>query len=399
VRVPPEAYPILASLDRQFPHLRAADRRALTWWVYGAILAGSACQAAVVTALTPLVGAAHQAALRQRLREVFKDGAEHATPCPTDLDPRTCFAPLLRWVLEWWQGDALPLALDATALRDRGVVISVSVLYRGSAIPVAWHVTTTPGPWLGPAIEALQQLAPAVPPERRTLVLADRGLWSPQLWQAIRAVGWHPLLRIRPDATFTPTGGRRVAAQTLVPGPGHAWVGRGIAYKHAPVRQPATLLVTWGPDQPEPWLLLTDLAPDQVGPCWYGLRTWIELGFRALKSLGWQWERTRRTDPVRMARHWLVLAVATLWTLATGTRDEDAERLGRPPSHLRVAKPPPATAGFQRTTSIFARGLARLRWQLLRTRRLWSRQWLWPEALPLAPPGLVVTVIPEPLPV
>ena len=117
MRVPPEAYPILTSLDCHLPDLRAADRRGLTWWVYGAILAGSACQAAVVTALTPVVGNPHTAALRQRLREVFKNGADHATPCPTDLDPRTCFAPLLRWVLSWWQGEALPLALDATALR------------------------------------------------------------------------------------------------------------------------------------------------------------------------------------------------------------------------------------------------------------------------------------------
>jgi hypothetical protein len=39
---------------------------------------------------------------------------------------------------------------------------------------------------------------------------------------------------------------------------------------------------------------------------------WIEFGFRALKGLGWRWERTRRTDPDRVARHWLVLAVATL---------------------------------------------------------------------------------------
>ncbi|HEY7033017.1 MAG TPA: transposase [Thermomicrobiales bacterium] len=52
--------------------------------------------------------------------------------------------------------------------------------------------------------------------------------------------------------------------------------------------------------------------PAAVGVLWYGLRMWIEVGFRALKGLGWRWERTRRTDPDRVARHWLVLAVATL---------------------------------------------------------------------------------------
>ena len=56
---------------------------------------------------------------------------------------------------------------------------------------------------------------------------------------------------------------------------------------------------------------------------WYALRFWIELGFKAVKSLGWQWRKTRRTDPARISRHWFVLSVATLLTLAYGTRAED----------------------------------------------------------------------------
>lgn len=400
MRLPAEAYPILTSLETFLPHLRGAEQRALSWWVYGTILAGSACQTAVLTALLPLVGTAHHDALRQQLREVVKDGAEQATPCLTDLDPRQCFAPLLAWVLAWWPTDmTVPLALDATYQRDRLVVVSVSVLYRGSAIPVAWHVTAANqvGAWLDPALALLADLAPGVSPARDVLVLADRGLWSPQLWRAIRAQGWHPLLRIRQEATFRPAGGTRGPATKLVPGPGYSWVGSGTAFRALPKQQRATLLVTWEVDQAEPWLVLTDLAPTEVGVCWYGLRTWVELGFRALKSLGWHWERTRRTDPDRVARHWLVLAIATLWTLATGTREEDAARLGRAPANLRVATPPPPGGG-RRRVSLFACGLARLRWQLLRTRRLWRRQWLWPEALPQAPPGLRVTVVTAPLP-
>ena len=150
-------------------------------------------------------------------------------------------------------------------------------------------------------------------------------------------------------------------------------------------------MVVWEEGQTDPWLVLTDLAPTAVGVCWYGLRIWVELGFRALKGLGWHWERTRRTDPDRVARHWLVLAVATLWVLATGTRAEDAARRGREPAHLRVALPPPPGV-YHRTVSVFARGLARLRWQLLRVRRLWATRWLWPEPWPDPPPLLRVVV-------
>ena len=48
------------------------------------------------------------------------------------------------------------------------------------------------------------------------------------------------------------------------------------------------------------------------------MRSWIECGFRHTKRAGWQWNQTRMTDPDRAARHWLALAVATLWVVSVG---------------------------------------------------------------------------------
>jgi hypothetical protein len=202
---------------------------------------------------------------------------------------------------------------------------------------------------------------------------------------------------VQGTVTFRPAGQRkRVPARGLVPGPGHAWVGAGVAFKDRPDRRAGTLLVVWDHGAAEPWLLLTTLPPQAVDVCWYGLRAWIELGFRALKGVGWHWERTRRTDPARVARHWLVLAVATLWALAYGTRAEDAEVRGLPPARLRVAPPPPPP-GYRRWLSVFGRGIGQLRWQLLRARRLWARVWLAPEAWPQPPPDLVIVRVSTPL--
>ncbi len=64
-------------------------------------------------------------------------------------------------------------------------------------------------------------------------------------------------------------------------------------------RKHGTLIVVWTVGHIAPWVLLTDLAPDAVGVLWYGLRVWIELGFRVRKSLGWQWQQTHRRDPGR----------------------------------------------------------------------------------------------------
>ena len=59
----------------------------------------------------------------------------------------------------------------------------------------------------------------------------------------------------------------------------------------------------WVPGQETAWVLLMDEPPDRVELGAYGMRVWIEQGFRMLKRMGWQWHRTRRLD-----RHWLVQA-------------------------------------------------------------------------------------------
>jgi hypothetical protein len=388
MHVPRELHPIERALAEHLPHLRPPQRRGLALWVLGAVLAQSACQSAVIAALLPW--APHHA-LRQRLREWLLDGADKAAPCAAQVEAEACFAPLLRWVLGWWQGRELALAVDATARREEVVALVVSVLYRGSAIPVAWAVLpgNVPGPWLGAILRLLRRPRPAVPAGWTVLVLADRGLWSPRLWKRVRDLGWHPLLRIQRRTTVAPDGRERCPAGALVR-PGEAWVGRGRLGWPKGRRRSVTLVAVWTTTQEEPWVVVTDLPPDRVGVSWYALRAWVELGFRALKGLGWQWQRSRRTDPARVARHWLVLAVASLTALAHGTRVEDARERGLPPARLR-APPPPAAHTRPRRISLVRLGIQWLR-HLLARGRLWSRLWLAPEPWPQPPPGLAITV-------
>ena len=149
MRFPPAWYQMDAALAEHLPHLRRAQRQGLALWLYGAILAPSACQTAVITALRAY-GGGHT--LRQALRAWLCDGHERAAPGRTQLEVTTCLAPLMRWVVGWWQGDTLPLAIDATTLGDRLVVVAISGLYRGSAMPVAWAIPPAPGrgPWRPP---------------------------------------------------------------------------------------------------------------------------------------------------------------------------------------------------------------------------------------------------------
>jgi hypothetical protein len=392
MRVPREVYQMSEALSVHLACLTGAQRRGLALWVYGAVLAHSACQSAVTATLLAATAFGGYDALRQRLREWLYDGADKAKPCARAVAVELCFAPLLGWVLAWWQGPRqLALAIDATTHGARLTALVVSVLYRGSAIPVAWVILpgNTKGPWLAPLLGLLRRLRPAVPRRAgwRVLVLADRGLWSPRLWRALRALGWHSLARVQNHITAAPAGRERCRARDLVPRPDTAWVGRarlGAAPRARLCR--VTLIVVWRADQKEPWAVASDLPPARVGVSWYALRMWIELGFRVLKSLGWQWQRTRRDDPARAARHWLVLAVATLWTLAHGTRAE-AAAIPAPAITRTSADRPRQTP---RRISVFRRGLECFAQCLLARGRPWHHLWFAPEPWPEPPPGLQI---------
>jgi hypothetical protein len=68
----------------------------------------------------------------------------------------------------------------------------------------------------------------------------------------------------------------------------------------------------------EQWLILTDLPPKASEACWYGMRAWIEQGFKMTKRGGWQWHRSRMKEPDRASRVWLAISVATIWLLSAG---------------------------------------------------------------------------------
>ena len=394
MRLPRECYQMQQVIETHLPHLSQPQLTGLALWVCGAILAGSACQNAVASALS---AKGNWNSLRQYLREWLYDGSDRARPCKTELDVSLCFAPLLKWVLGWWRSGRLALAVDPTLKGDQTTAIVISVVYRGCAIPVAWRIqrANQRGSWMDQIVELLRELAPAVPREMTVIVLCDRGLASPKLWKQIRAHGWHPYMRYPKSVTFCAQGGRRLPARAFVPRPDTAWIGQGTAFGSAAAKRRCTLLAVWYVEQEEPWIILTDLPPDQVGVSWYALRFWIELGFKAIKSLGWKWDKSRRTDPARISRHWLVLAVATLLTLAYGTRVEDAYDRRIAPGNLRT--PPKAPALIHRnpwrrtgrTVSVIRHGIDWLR-RLLLQGRLWSRVWLLPEPWPQPKPNLEV---------
>src|SRR5947209_19326974 len=121
-------------------------------------------------------------------------------------------------------------------------------------------VTSYMADWL----ELLQAMRGVVPANWLVVALADRGLWARWLFQEIQLLGWHPLMRVNSGGHFRPDGARRfVPVKQMVPEVGMSWRGRGTAFSTSGRQLVGTLLGWWGPEYREPWLLLSDLAPQR----------------------------------------------------------------------------------------------------------------------------------------
>jgi hypothetical protein len=374
-----------AEVSTHLPHLSKRQALGLALYSFGMVLTQRSGISSIVCFLSVVLDK-KEAALRQQLREVTYEAAAKRGAQRREVVVSTCFAPLLRWIIAWW-GSAEPrlaLALDASTLGERFTVLSISVMYRGCALPVAWVVVaaTKKGAWMPHWKRLLRGLRGGVPEHWTVIVLADRGLYSKALYRALQRNGWHPLLRINAQGQCRLRGQTRFQSIAgLLPVANTIWYGPVDCFKTPAARLSCTLLAHWDAGFAEPWFLVTDLAPECADSLWYALRMWIEQGFKDCKRGGLRWEQTKMTDPARATRLWLVMALATLWAASVGGEvDHTLSASGLDGSW------PPGTVTQPRRLSVFTRGLLTIlahlvRWGTLRIGRFWPEPW---PRLPLA---------------
>lgn len=345
-------------------HLSGTQITVLALWSYGIILAKSCGLSSVALALASDFDG-KESNFRQRLREWCWDKKDKQGKKRIDWEVSESFVPLLKWILALWSPEErrLVLAMDATSLKKLFVVLSISVVYRGCAIPIAWVILPEgqKGSWKEPWLKLFQRLQDSTPADWLVIVAADRGLYARWLYEAIRSCGWHPFLRINLRSTYRPQGTKAFRPmRQLLSTPGSVWAGKVTCFAVNSVE--GTLLACWGAKHLEPWMILTDLPPENASAAWYGMRSWIENSFKDLKSDGWQWQHTRMSDPARAARLWLALSIATLWVVSLGGQadatlpDYDLDHL--PPTH--IARKTKIHSSKPRQISCFARGIIRI---------------------------------------
>jgi hypothetical protein len=309
----------LEELSIAFPNLKKAQVHVLGLYSYGMALTKHCGQTIVCVFLALLLKLKSQN-LRQRLKEFNYEAARKRGTKRCELRVEEQFADLALWVLSQWQDKKkLILAADLTYLKDRHTILTLSVLYGQTAIPIAWKVLmgNAKGAWHPIWLELLAQIAPSIPRKTQVLVLFDRGLYSKRLFLAVRGYGWHPFMRIREQGFYKRLRSKNwrdlnhLAYRGMKPMAFKAHCFKGDTLD-------AYLWVQWDAEQDEASLLLSDLAPQQVKGNPYPLRMWIEANFKDWKRGGLHLEQSKTRDPERLARLIFVLAVALVHLIRLG---------------------------------------------------------------------------------
>jgi len=113
---------------------------------------------------------------------------------------RAYYDGLIRQALSAWGGERLYLVLDTTTLSGRLVILRVSLVYRGRAVPIAWQVYERKSVSLPfKAYRAiLVHVRTLLPAGAEAVLLGDRGFRTTGLmrWCRKQQPTWHFRLRL-----------------------------------------------------------------------------------------------------------------------------------------------------------------------------------------------------------
>lgn len=300
------------------------------------------------------------------------------------LQAQNWFEPALKACLDWQAllrgSRRLVLVVDESSKRDQVHLVRVGLPYWGHCQPLVWDIWPQNRPleeangyWQ--RVEALlARVAALVPGGLQVIVLADRAYDIPAFIDRLGIYAWHWALRLKAKAStcFRDHQGREWALRDLlrqhVYAPGMRWKSSGWVFKEAGWRQ-ASIVAYWAWTEDEPLVVISDLPPRWDLLRLYGVRFWIEPGFRSDKKLGWHWEDCQVRKIEHHRRLLLAMAWATLLTLCLGLAEAKAKLSRLEQRRLRARHGKPFVGQPRHAEqSLFTMGLRRTRDWLYGTR-------------------------------
>jgi hypothetical protein len=294
-----------------YPDWKLTRVRNVAWFVNG-LYAGRSVQLHHIASHIP--GSAKLVSQTRRLSR-FLDHSH--------LRVRAAYAPVARVILQQFAQTRreMVLIVDGTKVSAHHRLLMVAVPYRRRALPIAWT-------WVPHAkgySKAYQQRAllayvrTLLPPQCPVVVLGDSEFGAIEVLRQLDQWGWHYAIREKPqELARTPGHSTPQALRQLCPGRGECrWLPKAWFTKQ---EYRTSLLLYWQSDQPEPWLLATNLSQPLAVLRAYRQRMPIEQLFGDLKGHGVDLESTHLCHIARLSRLTFMVALLYLWLVHLGRR-------------------------------------------------------------------------------
>jgi len=244
--------------------------------------------------------------------------------CNDTEDTLQLFRPIAESLLAGLAGRTIRLILDPTDLAADLTIVQVGLAYRCRALPLAWMTTYIKPGTVKDTIRLLfTEIKRWLPPDARVYLIGDREFHGQDMLALIQEQSWTPVVRTKGTVTTELEDGTCCRVADLAPARGQRafyqrvwltawrWGPYNLSVANAP--QPKR-----GKKEEDPWYIVsTDPATSHI-LAMYAVRMWIDEMFRDLKGQGFHLNQTRLTDPERIDRLMLILALAYWWILGRG---------------------------------------------------------------------------------
>ena len=238
------------------------------------------------------------------------------------MDTWEIFRPLAECLLKGLIGHSVYLILDPTDLDDERCIVMVMLAYRKRALPLLWlSFEMKPGMIQDSVTLLFAEIRRWVPAGVQVYLLADREFHGVDMLALIESQGWIPIIRTKGTVTATQDNGIACPLQALAPSVGLTRFEQTVWLTAREVG-PYSLSMSCAPPKrgakADPWFIVSTLSAGPAILHIYEKRFWIDETFRDFKGYGFHLEATGISDPARLDRLCLIIALVCWWVLSIG---------------------------------------------------------------------------------
>jgi hypothetical protein len=235
------------------------------------------------------------------------------------IDQETYFMPFIEeLVFGLAHRGTLVVAMDGSEVGRDCLVLVISMIYKGRALPLAWLVVKgSKGHFPETAhIELLDRIKAIIPVETDVIFLGDGEFDGITLLAEIEAIGWHYACRTAHNCwvceqdTWLQLNELSQQAGDYICLPNVTFTLKAYG--------PVTTIVWWHPDYKDPIYLVSNFELGEEAIYWYRHRFRIETFFSDQKSRGFHLHKSHIDDPERMARLMIAACLAYIWIIFLG---------------------------------------------------------------------------------